>query len=109
MIRKPYTGKNVIQVDGICYQFVEFQPLESTDAGIIEASFDDCVDCGGAVIGDALLNEISPYADTFDLFNPSSSDPIDVSDFWACSGGVCVNLGELQNSSSINPIIGLII
>ena len=44
-IFKPYNGKSVIKVDGVCYQFVEFSPNSSATPGVIESEHDGCILC----------------------------------------------------------------
>ena len=99
-IRKPYTGKNNIVVDGQCYYFVEHRPGELIDGGLIDASFDSCAECQETdVIPLVLISEVSPFLSSFTLINPTSQS-VDISEFWVCSDGTYVSLGDFIQSSS---------
>jgi len=44
-IFKPYNGKSVIKVNGVCYSFVDFSPESSATPGFVESEHDGCIIC----------------------------------------------------------------
>jgi hypothetical protein len=44
-IYKPFNGSTTIEVDGVCYSFVEFDSNASESPGNVTGEYDDCVIC----------------------------------------------------------------
>jgi hypothetical protein len=49
-IYKPYTGANIIKVDGVCYEWVEFAPNETETPSAVQGEYASCSICHSSTI-----------------------------------------------------------
>ena len=85
-IYKPFTGKQVIKVNGVCYEWVEFTPDANETSGSITEQHDQCSDCSP----DVKLYEYTPC-----ILDNSSSSSSEVVPFAAACAG-CGHSGDVH-------------
>ena len=84
-IFKPYNGKNFIKVDGVCYQFAEFDAEASESVGTIEGEYDQMSDCflsiedGDSSSESSLSSESSPSSESSQSSGSSESSQSSIS------------------------------